>query len=227
MSHDAHTPSPECWPAAEAVIFDLDGVLISSAELHWQAFRRTFAPEGVDFTFEHYLRVGVGVARENVIRGVLGEVDDAKLGFLMQEKERHVRDVLATDGLAAIPGSVEFVRRVRAAGLLTAVATASRTPLPFLDAIGARQLFGAVLDRMATSNPKPAPDIYLKAAATLGVDPPVCLVVEDSPPGVRAGRAAGMRVLAVTTTHRRDELREATAIYDAFDGIDLNHWLRG
>ena len=146
----------------QAFIFDLDGVLISSVELHWYGFRKTFAAEGVEFSREYYYRVGVGAAREKVIRAVLGgDLSDEKLRFLMAEKERHANEFLDKEGLDPIPGSLEFVRRIRDLQLRTAVATASRTPRPFLKAIGATELFPIVLDRQSTTRPKPEPDIYL------------------------------------------------------------------
>ena len=102
----------------------------------------------------------------------------------MAEKERHVFDYLRSQGLDAVPGSLEFLRRARARGLKTAVATASRTPRPFLEAIGALEEFDLVLDRSMVRHPKPHPEIYLLAAQTLGLRARETLVVEDSPIGV-------------------------------------------
>ena len=209
----------------QAFIFDLDGVLISSVEMHWYGFRQAFAAEGVEFTREHYLKVGVGAARENVIRTVMGDITKSKLDVLMTEKERHANEFLETQGLDPLPGSLEFVRRVHKHELRTAVATASRTPQPFLKAIGATELFPIVLDRQSTTRPKPEPDIYLLAAERLQLKPQECVVVEDSPPGVASARAAGMRVIAVTTTHKREALTAATATFSSFDEINVDDWV--
>ncbi len=213
-------------PTTRAIIFDLDGVLISSVDLHWYAYRKTFAAEGLEFSRERYLEVGIGAPREKVIRRVLGEIPEDKLKFLMAEKERYVYEFLENQTLDAIPGSLEFLRRARARDLKTAVATASRTPLPFLKAIGALDEFDLVLDRSMVTHPKPHPEIYVLAAQTLKLRASETLVVEDSPIGVAAARAAGMRTLAVTTTHTRDELNEATLIVDSFDEINLDHWIK-
>lgn len=212
--------------ATRAIIFDLDGVLISSVDLHWYAFRKTFEAEGLEFSRDHYLKVGIGASREEVIRRVLGELPEDRLQFLMAEKERYVHEFLDTEGLHAIPGSLEFLRRARGRGLRTAVATASRTPRPFLESIGALELFDLIIDRAMVAHPKPHPEIYMLAAQTLRLPARDCLVVEDSPIGVAAARAAGMRTIAVTTTHPRRELNEATLVVDAFEEIDLDEWLK-
>ena len=207
-----------------AFLFDLDGVLISSVDLHYEAFRRTFLPEGVELDFETYCRVGIGASRENVIRAIVPDIDVAKLNHLMAEKERHVRDYLQDNGLRPIDGSIDLLDRVQARRLPMAVATASRTPLLFLEAIDALDYFTAVIDRNMVERPKPEPDIYLLAAKSLHVEPAACVVVEDSPVGIAAARAAGMRVIAVTTTHERAELSDATAIVDTFEAIDVDDW---
>ncbi len=216
----------ENTPTTRAIIFDLDGVLISSLDLHWYAFRKTFEAEGVKFSRHRYLEVGIGASREEVIRRVLGELPEDKLTFLMAEKERYVFEYLKNQGLDAIPGSLEFLRRARSRDLRTVVATASRTPRPFLAAIGALDDFDLVLDRSMVRHPKPHPEIYLLAAQTLGLRARETLVVEDSPIGIAAARAAGMRTIALTTTHARDELNEASLVVDSFDEIDLDDWIR-
>ncbi|HVR75948.1 MAG TPA: HAD family phosphatase [Planctomycetota bacterium] len=211
--------------AVRAVIFDLDGVLVWSVPMHWRAFERTFAAEGKPFPYEEYLRCGIGAARDEVIRQVLGDLPEPKLLLLMAEKERHVREYLCEKGLDAIPGSLDFVRAVRARQLKTAVASASRTPELLLSAVDATSLFDVVIGRGSVTRSKPHPDIYLLAAESLGVSPGECLVVEDSPVGIEAARAAGMRVIAVTTTEPVSALARATAVYASFADIPFEVWI--
>src|SRR5688500_19361884 len=101
MARTMHSMAPRDLgrPAAEAaarravvraVIFDLDGVLVWSVPMHWRAFERTFAAEGRPFPYEEYLRCGIGAARDEVIRQVLGDLPEPKLRLLMAEKERQV-----------------------------------------------------------------------------------------------------------------------------------------
>lgn len=207
----------------EAAIFDLDGVLVSSIPLHFEAFRRTFAAEGRKFTFEEYLRVGAGAAREVLIRRILGELDESKLAVLMRAKEDHVRDLIAERGLELVPGAREFVAGVRKRGLRTAVGTSSRTPDLLLGDRFAG-LFDAIVDRTQVVRPKPAPDVFLEAAERLGVEPAHCVVFEDSPAGVAAGLAAGMTVVALTTSEPPSRLAAAHRIVSGFDRVDVDAW---
>jgi beta-phosphoglucomutase len=209
-----------------AVIFDLDGVLVSSAPVHWEAFRRTFAEEGRAFPWEEYLELGIGASRDEVIRRVFGDLPPARMGRLMDAKERHVRDCLKSGGLEPIPGSLEFVKRLRSKGVRTAVATASRTPQLLLEAVGAAMLFDAIVGRHEVERSKPHPDLYLRAAERLGLAAEDCVVIEDSPVGIEAGLSAGMTVLAITTTEEPEKLSRAHAVYAGCQDIPLEDWIR-
>ena len=209
-----------------AIIFDMDGVLVDSNRVHWQAYQRTFLPLGREFDWDEYNRIGVGASREIVIRRALGELPDAELTELMATKERHVLAILDADGVAPIDGAPEFVATARRRGLATGVSTSSRTPEPFLSAAGLVESFDAIVGRCDVERPKPAPDGYLVAARTLGVEPADCLAIEDSGDGVQAAIAAGMDVIALTTTKPRASLTDATAVCDSFDAIDLDEWVR-
>jgi beta-phosphoglucomutase len=207
------------------VIFDLDGILVHSTPMHWEAFRRTFAAVGREFSFADYHRVASGASRDIVIRRVLGDLPAAELEALMQAKERHVRDCLRERGIEAVPGAVEFLRAARRRGLKTAVATASRTPDLLLGAAGFTDPFDAVIGRHHVARSKPFPDIYLAAAAALALPPERCLALEDSPVGIEAALAAGLRVLALATTEPEEHLGRAHAVYGSFAEIEVDRWL--
>lgn len=220
----AASPPARTRPA-RAVIFDLDGVIVLSLTMHYHAFRETFAAEGREFPIEEYRRVAVGASREQVIRHVMGELPAGDFARLMAAKERHVREYLERRGLDLVPGVLDFVRSVRRRGARTAVATAGRTPELILRSVGADGLFDAVVGRDQVQRTKPFPDLYLLAAGTLGVEPADCIVVEDSPVGIEAALAAGMRVIALTTTEPTERLARATAVHDGFAEIRVEDWV--
>jgi len=211
--------------STRAVLFDLDGVLVWSVPMHWHAFQQTFAAVGRPFELEEYMSFAVGASREQVIRRVLGDLPEAELRHHMEEKERHVKRYLEDRGIDTIPGALDFVRSVRARQIKTAVASASRTPELLLSSVGALELFDAIVGRTKVARTKPHPDLYLLAAETLGVRPEACLVIEDSAVGIEAALAAGMRVLALTTTEGPEGLAKADAVFEGFDEIRLEKWL--
>jgi HAD superfamily hydrolase (TIGR01509 family) len=213
-------------PDLAAVLFDLDGVLVLSAPAHHAAYEALLAAVGVPFSMADFERICLGKPRELVLRQLFPDASAERLAWLMNEKVRLTRRFIQERGLGPVPGALAFVRALRAAGLPTAVVTASRTPELLLDAIGARQLFDTVVCGADVSRPKPAPDGYLLAAQRLGVFIGRCLVVEDSPIGVQAGRTAGARVLAITTTETAAALGEADRVVGGFHELEPGTPLR-
>ncbi len=205
----------------QAFIFDMDGVLVSSERVHWKAYRDTFAAEGIEYPWEAYRKTGLGISRENVIRMVLGNIEEEKLVQLMQRKEDHVRSILAQEQVERIPGALEFILELQGRGLKTAVATSSRNPELFLAAGGYQDTFDLVVNRRDVQQPKPHPETYLQAAEKLGVSPTDCLAFEDSPAGVESALSAGMPVFALVTTHTREQVSKASAVFEGFDQVEL------
>ena len=207
----------------QAFIFDMDGVLVSSEQVHWKAYRDTFASEGIEYPWEAYRKTGLGISRENVIRKVLGTLEEEKLLQLMKHKEDHVRAILAREKVERIPGALEFIDEIHRRGRKTAVATSSRNPDLFLGAGGYLDTFDLIVGRCDVQQPKPHPETYTQAAAKLGISPADCLAFEDSPAGVEAALAAGMPVFALVTTHTREDVSRATAVFDGFEQIELEN----
>jgi len=213
----------------QAAIFDFDGVLANSIPLHFESFRRLFGEEGTEFTMADYRRVANGRPRDEVIRAVLGSrIEAGRFRDLMERKERYIFEILDRDGLRPIPGALELAKALRDRGLRTAVASSSRTAARFLRAlrpadpgIGRPEaLFEAILEGDGVRAAKPDPEIFIAAAKALEMAPERCVVFEDATNGVRAARAAGMRVVAVTTTEEARALAEADAVYGSFAEID-------
>ena len=209
----------------QALIFDMDGVLVSSERVHWKAYRATLATAGVDYSWDAYRDTGMGISRENVLMNILGPLEEQRLLELMQLKEDHVRVVLGEEGVQRVPGAREFVTAARGRGLKAAVATSSRNPELFLEAGGYAELFESITCRRDVELPKPHPQTYLDAAAALDLAPNRCLAFEDSPTGIEAATAAGMAVFALATTHPADSLGEATAVFKGFEEIELDSLL--
>ena len=197
----------------DAVVFDMDGVLIDT-EPTWRAVEiEAFASVGLQLT-EEQCRQTMGVRIEEVVeiwhrRHPWQEPAPAELA------ERIVAGVISAveEQGSAKAGAVEAMRRVRDAGLRLGIASSSSRSL--IDAVVARLGVAAMVDAIASAEEvdrgKPAPDVYLAAAQRLDVPPRRCLAVEDSPNGVLSAKAAGMHCLAVPDPDFRDDPRMAAA----------------
>ncbi|MGH9584619.1 MAG: HAD family hydrolase [Bryobacteraceae bacterium] len=184
-----------------AMLFDLDGVLVHSMPLHTEAWRRYFAGLGIEI--EDVERSMHGKRNPELVREWFGRelAEDAVLQH-GAAKERLFRDMMlaADPDLFRVPGLLEFLERHRNAPKAIGSNVEAANIDFVLDHFGLRRFFDVVVHGHEAERPKPFPDIYLKAAERLGFEPAHCIVFEDSPPGVEAGRAAGMRVVGVETT---------------------------
>lgn len=201
---------------AAAVIFDFDGVLVDSEPLHEEAIGRTGAARGWAMTRERFLRM-VGKGDEHAVRLLAREhghaLTDRAVRELCEEKHRHCLRLIREGRFAVQPGAEALVRLVSAA-MPAGVCSGSRRDVVqgMLAAGGLAVYMRTVVTHEDVREPKPAPEGYLLAAARLGVPAGGCAVIEDSPTGIRAARAAGMRVIGVCHSFGRDRLGEADAV---------------
>jgi beta-phosphoglucomutase len=196
---------------ARAAVFDMDGVLIDSGAHHRDAWREMFREAGVTPPPEFW-RLTIGRPADEAVALLVNGVDRAEARRLAEVKREHYTR-LARRGTMPVAGIPAFVGALARASVPRAVATsATRRDLDrVLVALGLRQHFEVVVTADDVRWGKPNPEVYLKAAAGLGVDPSACVVFEDAVVGVQAARAAGMRVIGVTSAHTTDELVRAGA----------------
>ena len=189
-----------------AVLFDLDGVLVESKEATERVWLEWASRNGID---EGALRSAMhGVRSVEVVRALRPDLDAAAEAEAIER--RQAEDLR---GLRAIPGAVEALRALRADRV--AVVTSATRPLAAarLGAVGI-ELPSVVVFADDVARGKPDPEGYLTAASRLGVEPSEALVVEDAPPGIEAGRAAGAATVAVASTHRASELSAADVVIE-------------
>jgi beta-phosphoglucomutase len=206
-----------------AVIFDMDGVLIDSGAHHRAAWRALLDELGVTPGAPDSWRLTIGRPSVEAVPLLLGRaMSAAEAQRLAARKQEHYRR-LAAGGPATVRGVVEFVADLAARRVPRAVATsASRRDVEdLLNRAGLRDRFEVVVAAEDVSRGKPDPEVYLRAAGRLGVEPGHCLVFEDAVVGVRAARSAGMRTIGVSTAHTETELRAAGAerAVEDFEGV--------
>ena len=208
----------------QAVIFDLDGVLWDGEPLYQEAFNVILEPYGVRVSDEDYRQIigtSVGAAWDWVRRrfkltaapdGVLRAYNEAVLRLLEQPFE-------------PLPGVRPLIDALRRRGVPIGVATASLRPWAdaTLRGLGLQDAFGVVVSASEVRNAKPAPDLFLAAAARLGVSPNRCLAVEDTAPGIAAAKAAGMFAVQLRAASTAlSPLPDADLVLDALSDFDLS-----
>ncbi len=184
-----------------AVIFDLDGVIVSTDEFHYLGWKRMADEEGIPFDRSMNERLR-GVSRMESLEIILEKADrpytDDEKKELAGRKNNYYRQLLENLSPANIlPGVMGLLDGLRQEGVRIAVGSSSRNTPVIIEKIGLFHVFDAIADGNGIVNSKPDPEVFLLAAQKLGVEPARCLVVEDAEAGVIAARAAGMRVVAV------------------------------
>ncbi len=207
-----------------AFLFDMDGVIIDSNPLHrvvWDEYNRR---NGLETTEEMHAAM-YGKRNDQIVRMYFGaHLTDAEVEEYGDAKEALYREMMASQlEESLVPGVREFLAGLN--GTPSAVATnANKANLDFvLDGSGLRKYFPVAVHGGAVVNPKPHPEVYLKAAELLGVEPGQCVVFEDSHGGVAAGVAAGMRVVGISTTYA--ELPGTAVVVRDFRDPVLGAWL--
>jgi len=180
----------------QAFIFDLDGVITDTAELHYHSWKRLADDEGLFFSHELNDRLR-GVERRQSIQRILDanaltDVDEATIRAWMQRKQVYYIDLLEQiTPDAALPGVREIIKAARASGIKTAIASGSRNVRPVLARLEMLDLFDALGDANTVVNPKPNRDLFVWIAGRLDVSPAQAVVFEDAYDGVKAARAGG------------------------------------
>ena len=183
-----------------AVLWDLDGTLIDSEELHWVSWRETMASEGVALTHDEFL-IQFGQRNEVGLQRWLGAgATPERVLKIAGAKEERYRELIRTKGISPLPGAVAWVHRLHEEGWLQAVASSApyANIKAVLEALNATKVFQGIVSGDDVRCGKPDPEVYLKAAASVGVPPERCIVVEDAAAGVEGARRAGIRSIGVS-----------------------------
>lgn len=186
----------------KAVIFDLDGVLVTTDELHFTAWKALADKLGInDFTKADNVRQR-GVSRMASLEVVLEKTDRAfseeeKLTLAEEKNEIYVRSLSSLSEADVLSGANEFLDYLKSKGIKTAVGSASKNTPLILEKTKLANKFDAVSCGLDTTKSKPDPEVFLIATKKLGVAPCDCVVVEDSDAGIEAAKTGGMYAIAV------------------------------
>ncbi len=212
----------------KAVLFDMDGVLVDSEELIYLAAKQMFGEHGIAVTRDDFIPF-IGTGEDSYLGNVA-----KKYGFpieINRDKARtyEIYAQIAPQKIKVLPGVISFIGKCKNRKLKLAVATsADEVKMKVnLKAAGLYAgIFDATINGLEVIHKKPHPEIYLKAAEKLGIEPSACLVVEDAVNGIEAARASGAKCLAVTTSFTPAELAKADWIVNNLSEVpeDVLSW---
>jgi beta-phosphoglucomutase family hydrolase len=188
-----------------AVLWDMDGTVIDSEEYHWIAWRETMAALGHPITHEQFL-ASFGQRNDSILKAWLGAAATPEvIAQIGDAKERRYRELVRDKGISPLPGVEFWIHHLHEQGWRQAIASAAprRNVEVVLDVVKLDDYFEAIVSAEDVKKGKPDPEVYLTAAARLGVPPSRCIVVEDARAGIEGARRAGMRSIGVSHNRAR------------------------
>ncbi|MHC8949906.1 HAD family hydrolase [Sphingobacterium hungaricum] len=210
-----------------AVIFDMDGVIVHTNPYHSLAFRKLFTAYELNPSEEEFELHMYGKHNSYIFSHFLNrKIGREELVELENEKEALFREIYATE-IDPIPNFLPFLTSLKEAGIPTGIATSA--PRANLDLIATKLDLFRLMDSVLASEDihlhKPHPEVYLKSAENLGIPPENCLVFEDSFSGITAGLNAGMKVVGVLSSHKKEDLPVCQAYINDYTDIDAK-WVK-
>lgn len=206
------TPNLHSPLSVQAILWDLDGVIVDSGEWHYAAYVKVLAKRGVELTRERYYGSLFGRRNWDILRDVLGDLPDAEIRAVAEDKERTFRE-LVRGHIEPLPGAKELLQRAHEDGLKQSIV--SSTPREnielIVDTLGLREWLDAIIGEEDSERGKPDPQPFTTAADRVRVPYERCVVIEDAPEGLEAGKRVGMRTIGVATTRPMERLMEAGA----------------
>ncbi|MDX9696920.1 MAG: beta-phosphoglucomutase [Bacteroidales bacterium] len=208
----------------EAVIFDLDGVIVDTAIFHYQAWKRLANELGFDITI-HQNEHLKGISRFDSLEIVLeiGKINNLtekeKVVLATRKNDWYKENILKMTPDDILPGVSDFLKKLKSANHKIAIGSSSKNAGIILEKIGYSNYFDAVIDGNKISFSKPDPEVFIKAAKELKANPKNCIVFEDAAAGIEAAHNAGMKAIGVGT---QEVLCKADLIIPDFRNLDIS-----
>lgn len=206
-------------------LFDNDGVLIDSSALHWESWQLLMQEDPSFFIKQDQFIHGFGKRNDLILKEILPHVSQEQHQKWAKRKEELFRKC-ARDKITLLPGMEPFLKKIKEKNIPRIIA--SSTPIENLQMFLESTVLGKYFDQFVSAEQvahgKPAPDVFLAAAKQIGMKPFSCIVLEDAPAGIEAGKKAGCFVIALETTHSKSVLRGYDLLYASPHDLDLE-WI--
>ena len=199
-----------------AFIFDMDGTLVDNMRFHGAAWQQMLAENGIEADAQEFLVKTAGKTNREIIPNFFADADEARLSELGLRKETLYRELFLPER-RAIDGVIEFLEKSKQLGVKMAVATAAPTAnMEFiLDGLDLRRFFTVITTAADVSHGKPNPEVFLKSAKNLSVEPKNCLVFEDAFNGFEAAHRAGMKSIGIATVNSIADILQLASVVEA------------
>ena len=207
----------------KACIFDLDGVIVDTAGYHYQAWKRLANQLGFDFTLEDNEKLK-GISRKESLElilkwGMVSKTSVEKEELAQLKNTWYVEMISGMTPADVLPGALQFLKDVKASGYKTALGSASKNAGIILNKVELTNYFDAIVDGNVVTASKPDPQVFLKGAKMLGVNPLACVVFEDAIAGVEAAKNGGMKVVGIGSI---ETLAGADLIIDSLQEMNIS-----
>jgi beta-phosphoglucomutase family hydrolase len=205
------------------IIFDMNGVIVDDERIHQESWKQLCQKYGFQLSEDEFKYKVFGHTEADTFTYLFKQQFTLKeLDKLSAERVEIVINIIKPK-LAFVDGLLHLLQDLRAHKVPIAIATNSRRPYTnfIIDNLKIREFFKFIVTAEEIDKGKPDPEIYLRAAKGLSIDPKNCIAIEDSLSGIKSAQAAGMKVIAISTTHTTEELGMADEIINSFDDISF------
>ncbi|GAB1462110.1 beta-phosphoglucomutase [Pedobacter sp.] len=221
LEHYSEKPLPM---EIKACLFDLDGVLVDTAVYHFKAWRKLANHLGFDFTEAQNEQLK-GISRVESLNKILAwgnveKTEDEKQQLATEKNEWYVAMISKMTPAEVLPGTVDFLTAIKKAGYKIALGSASKNSALILERTQIAHFFEEIVDGNLVSKSKPDPEVFLKGATLLEVQPSECVVFEDAVAGVEAAKRAGMKAIGIGSA---EVLTQADLVVQNLGQLTIGH----
>ena len=209
------------------VIFDMDGVLADTGPIHYESWVKLAKQIGVKFS-KRFFNLTFGQQSISITRELVGpKIKQEVVEKWANLKERYYREMVK-DKLKPLPGALVLIKELHERNFKLAIGSSGPPENVdlLLSTLSIKDYFDVIITAAEVKNGKPAPDVFLIAAEKLNIKVDNCLVIEDAPVGITAARKAGMKVIALRTTHCNVDLLDADMVVQDLSSVNINDILK-